>query len=577
MARWQVAQSDPELQDRLVGPLGISPITAQVLINRGIVDPDLADRFLHPTLHQLHDPFLLPDMEQAVTRLMTAIAQREAIVICGDYDTDGVCGAALLWRFFRMVGAQVGVDIPHRSDGYGLQVETVRRLHAGGAQLLVTIDNGSTARDALAEAARLGVPVLVTDHHEPGASLPPAVAVINPKRAESRYPFRGLCGTGVAFKLIMALRQRLRACGWFESCTEPNLRPLLDLVAVATVADVVPLIDENRLLVAVGMRQLAQSAWAGLRALMEVAQIDPTRLSTYTLGFQIGPRLNAAGRMAHAQTAAELLMTDDAATAVRLAQEVHTLNTERQATEQAIRTAVDVRLQQRGDVSVRSSIVMADPAWPSGVIGIVAGRIAEQYRLPTILIGIEGEWGRGSARSVGNFPLLEAIAACAQHLERYGGHRAAAGVTVRAEWVDAFAGRFEEEATMRLTAADREKQLSVDALVVPESLSLALAQELAQLGPFGLGNPEPLLLLQQQVVIRRRIVGRNHLQLHLQGNPQPLQAIAFSHGEHPAAAAECLDLVFTPTPNTWNGSVQLQLQVRDLRAAERREKIDTVR
>ncbi len=566
--RWEFADVDAGAVQRLADELSIHPMTAKILVKRGIVDPDLARIFLAPELSQLHDPFLLPDMDVAVARLIVAMTDNEAITICGDYDTDGVCSTALLLRFLRQIGARVDHYIPHRErDGYGLQAAAVTQLVARGSTLLVTVDNGTGALEAVAAASAAGLDVIITDHHEVGDALPKALAIVNPKRADAKYPFTGLCGAGVAFKLLMALRQRLRTTGWFATHPEPNLRELLDLVAVATVADVVPLIDENRILVAHGLRQLQRQPKIGLRELLRVAGTPSDRIDSYALGFQLSPRLNAAGRLAHADLALELLATEDTARAAVLAGELNALNAQRQQTEARIIAQIRERIALVPDLHSRSSLVLADVAWPVGVVGIVAGRIAETYRLPAVVIGLPGEVGRGSARTVGNFPLLESIAACRDSLQHFGGHEAAAGLTIAADRVEQFTNDFEVAARARLQPSMREKSLRADAEITVSELSRELTDELQRLGPFGMGNPEPLLVVRGAQVERRRIVGNNHLQLRVRQQQTILPAIGFSMGQHPAIDAAVVDLIGTPTLNTWQGATTVQLRMRDFMAS----------
>lgn len=574
MYRWHITPPVPAQQQRLADALHVHPITAQVLINRGIADPDIAQQFLRPQLSTLHDPFLLPDMDVAVMRVLQAVQQREPITVYGDYDVDGTCGTALLTRFLRMVGATVDTYIPHRErDGYGVHRHAIDVLRVRGTRLIITVDTGTTALEAIGYAREHGIDVIVTDHHEIDHDLPPALAVINPKRAGHHYPFRELCGTGVAFKLLTALRQRLRASGWFHQHPEPNLRALLDLVAVATIADIVPLTGENRTLASIGLQQLATSPQCGLDALMRVAGVDRSRLDGYAVGFQIGPRLNAAGRMADANLAVQLLLTEDRDEAVGIAAQLNTHNTERQRVEAEVRHAVDARLTADPLLLAdRASIVLADDAWPAGVVGIVASRVAETYRLPTILIGLSGDIGKGSGRTVGDFPLLETIRAAGEHLEKFGGHAAAAGVTVQRARLADFVHAFDAAARTLLRAEHRERVLAVDADILPEDISLTLAEELAQLEPFGLGNPMPLFVVRDLAVQQRRIVGKNHLQMQFVNAGQIIRAIGFSMGDRPEAQALHLDLVFTPAPNTWNGSTNVQLKLRDMRTT-----VDTVR
>jgi single-stranded-DNA-specific exonuclease len=565
-ATWNLLPQDPSACKQLGEALAISPITAQVLINRGLDSTAACAAFLSPNLQMLHDSALLPDIDIACDRLITALTQQERMCIYGDYDTDGVCGTVMMLKFLRAVGAQVDYYIPHRTkEGYGLNIPALQRILARGEHLVVTVDNGSTAHESLVWAQEHDIQVIITDHHELDGELPPALAVINPKRADSGYPFRELCGSGVALKVLIALRVRLRAMGWFTQREEPNLRHLMDLAGMATIADIVPLVDENRVIASIGLRQLASSVHVGVNALIDAAGVDRDDIGSYAVGFQLSPRINAAGRMAHASEAVDLLTTHDAKRAGILARQLHALNGERQRVERDIRDAISQQVAGDPLIHARASIVVSDESWPSGVVGIVAGRIAEEFRLPTIVIGTGNSPAHGSARSVGTFPLLEAMRACDEHLLACGGHAAAAGLTIAAENIAAFAAAFETVAQGQLRPEHRQRTLTIDADLTAADLDLGLAVELSRLEPFGLGNPSPQFIMRDLQVKSHRIVGNNHLQLQVRHGNQSIRAIAFSLGTHPAVGASGLDLLFTPSQNRWRGRTSVEMRVKDLR------------
>lgn len=568
MPQWRISELSGEIVRHLVTALDIHPITAQVLVNRGITAAETATAFFTPRFHHLHDPYTLPDMPAAVDRVVAAIRNGERICLFGDYDTDGVTGTALGVRFFRACGVPVDYWIPHRlREGYGLTVAAVERLATEQApQLLITIDNGATAVEAVAAARARGINVVVTDHHEVGAVLPAAVAVVNPKRRDtaSAYPFPGLCGVGVFFKFCTAIRHRLRAEGFFSARPEPHLAQWLDLVAVGTIADVVPLRDENRVFCTFGLKTLRHTKNLGLQALCRVAGLDGARIAPRAVAFQIAPRLNAAGRLADATLAVELLTTESAPRAEELATTLNTLNGERQGVEE--RMLKDCHRRLADQPPDRYSVVAAAPDWPAGVVGIIASRIASAYGKPTVLISTEGGVGRGSARGVGNFPLLEALAACGAHLERFGGHARAAGITIRPEAIPAFAAAFDAAVRERWEPADSAAQLQVDAEVTAEELTPRLVAELQQLAPYGEGNPEPVLCTRDVGVKQRRIVGNNHLKLTVHNAMITFDAIGFRLGDHPAGQAHRLDLAFVPEENEWNGLRSIQLKLLDLKA-----------
>lgn len=562
---WILAPQTPEQAQALADELSISPIVAQILINRGYDSTDSARAFLSPSLHDLRDPFTLPDMDKAVARICQAIVTEEHITIYGDYDVDGMTSTAILLRYLQAIGVTADYYIPHRQrEGYGMNLTAINTLAERGTQLIITVDNGSTALDAIAHAKSRGIDVVVTDHHEVQEISPEAVAIVNPKRDDSTYGFTGLCGAGIAFALVMALRKTLRETA--QDIPEPNLKSLLDLVAVGTVADLVPLQEDNRIFASIGLQQLSYRPHTGLAALMDVAKTPRDQLSAYHIGFQIGPRLNAAGRMGDARLGVELLTTDDSQVAARLAAQLDQLNAERRAVEQGMIDSVESMLASDPSLLQRSSIVMGHPEWPAGVIGIAAGRIAEKYRLPTILVSLESDPGRGSGRTVGDFPLLDCIKEASTSLQAFGGHSAAAGVTLSAEALAQFTQDFDAAATRMLTSEHRTKRIHADAALRAEDITLGLAHDIAALGPFGMSNPEPCFQALELGVQSQRIVGKNHLKLSFADGPRSIDAIAFGMGEHDAAQAPTLNAAFILEENIWNGRSKVQMRVRDIQS-----------
>lgn len=568
MPHWQTTTPNLEQQQQFVTTLGLHPITAQILMNRGVVAPQTAETFLSPRLQHLHDPYRLPDMRAAVDRLIRAILNGERILLFGDYDTDGVTGTALGLHFFRAVGVPVATFVPHRTrDGYGLTVGAIDRLRQtlGTPAIILTIDNGTTAAAAITHARACGIETIVTDHHEVPDPLPAAVAIVNPKRRDTTppYPFTGLCGAGVMFKLCTALRQALREQGYFANRPEPNLAQWLDLVAIGTIADIVPLVDENRTFCAHGLKVLGRTTNIGLAALCRIAHLDPTKCTARQVAFQIAPRLNAAGRLGDANLAVELLATDDATRAASLAATLHELNGERQRHEEQI--LHEATAMTDGD-NERMSIVAAAPTWSPGVVGIVAGRLAGRYRKPTILISTQEGKGIGSARGVGDFPLLEALAACAHLLERFGGHAKAAGLSLPPENIAAFRDAFDDAVRERMRSEYQATTLRIDAEIEPADITAQLVREIERLQPFGEGNLEPILCTRNMAVRQRRIVGGRHLKMTVHGGSISFDAIGFTLSDHPDGTADLLDLAFTPETNEWNGVRSIQLKLRDLKA-----------
>jgi single-stranded-DNA-specific exonuclease len=547
---------------RLVASLGISELTASVLVRRGYGDPENARLFLAGELPP-HDPFALGDMRAAVERIRAAVAAGERICVHGDYDVDGIAATALAVLLLRELGANVAWHLPSRFDeGYGVAGETLTRLAGEGCALVLTVDCGITAVDEIAAARKLGLDVIVTDHHRPGASLPDCPVVAT---RPSEYPFPELCGTGVVYKLGQAL---------FGIDSEIPRRHL-DLVALATVADVVPLVDENRSLAIAGLRTLARTQKPGLRALMKVAGVDPAAVDAAAIGFRLAPRINAAGRLGHPRSALQLLLTDDADEARRLADELEGLNRDRQAVEGRILREAIQQVEQLPEVKRRNrAYVLAGADWHEGVIGIVASRLVERFHRPVVLIaGGDGAW-KGSGRSISAFDLHASLGACAQFLERWGGHRAAAGLSIDPENVDAFADAFAAHAAGVLDDQDLQPTVAVDAIVPPNTpLTLDLCGELARLAPFGLGNPNVTLLAPGCELAELSAVGDGkHLRFRVRRDGADCgSAIAFGQGARLESFRDgSYDLAFRLEENHWNGTVAPQLVVRQTFVADER-------
>jgi single-stranded-DNA-specific exonuclease len=552
---WTLADSPPAAQAELVRALGISEVTASVLVRRGYSSPDVARRFLDGE-QPPHDPFLLGDMEAACARLRAAVAEGRRICVHGDYDVDGIAATTLALLLLRELGADVTWHLPSRFDeGYGVRSETLARLADEGCGLVLTVDCGITAVAEVAEAKERGIEVVVTDHHRPGETLPDCPIVAT---RPSAYPFPELCGTGVVYKLGQAL---------FGVDSEIPRRHL-DLVALATIADVVPLVDENRSLAIAGLRALGRTAKPGLRALMQSAGVDPAAVDAAAVGFRLAPRLNAAGRLGHPREALELLLTADEAEARRLADSLEELNRERQAVEgRILREAVAQVEAWPPERRARRAYAVAGADWHEGVIGIVASRLVERYHRPVVLIaGTEGDW-KGSGRSIPAFDLHAALGACAGLLGRWGGHRAAAGLSVAEENVEPFAEAFADHAAAVLDEEDLEPVTSVDAVVARGAdLSLDLCAELGRLSPFGLGNPAPTLLAPGCGLAELATVGDGkHLRFRVRREGRDAgSAIAFGQGSRLEVLRPDVlyDVAFRLEENRWNGTVAPQLVVR---------------
>lgn len=560
--RWKVKPEDKKLQDVLGKGLNILPLTAQLLINRGFVDCDKAFSFLRPELKSLHDPFLLKDMDRAVKRLFEAVSKREKIAVYGDYDVDGTTSTALLFLFFREIGVDIECYIPDRkTEGYGLNADAVKRLALRGVKVMVTVDCGSSNYEETALANSLGVDVIISDHHEVPENVPPAYALLNPKQKDCLFPFKGLAGVGVAFNLLMALRAHLREAGWFKA-EPPNLKKYLDLVSIGTIADIVPLVDENRVLVSYGLRELENTARPGLAALKEVSGIKPGKLSSESVAYQLAPRINAAGRLKNAATAFRLLITEDSAEAATLAGILNKENVARQALEEEI---LNEAVSMLGDGTADRGIVLASAGWHPGVIGIVASRLVERYSKPVVMIALDGETGKGSARGIRSFDMLEGLRACSKHLERFGGHKAAAGLSLSKDKLEAFRNDFVRYANEAIGDDDLIPEITLDAEVSLDEVDKRLVREIEGLAPFGSANREPVLCLTQAHIIRTEVVGAKHLRFKVKQKGCARSGIGFNLAALHPMEGQGYSLAFSPYLDDWQGSRDLKLRIKDVR------------
>jgi single-stranded-DNA-specific exonuclease len=545
----------------------LNPLLIQILAARGYRSDDEIKAFLKPLLSEMLDPHLLLGMSSAVKRLMTAHARQESVCIYGDYDVDGISGTALLVSFLRTAGFRCNYFIPNRfDDGYGLNKESIETIIGNGATLIISVDCGITAVDEAKVCRAHGVDLIVVDHHAPKDKLPQVCAILNPLQPDCTYPFKSLAGVGVAFNLLVALRSALRDAGLFADRPVPDLRQWLDLVALGTIADVVPLTGQNRIYAFHGLKQLSISPKPGIAALKQVAGITDT-VSCGQVGFRMAPRLNAAGRMESAVPGVDLLLSTDLEESRIIAADLDAANAERQAIERRIFDEADAMVQASGRSSERHSIVLASREWHQGIVGIVASRIVERYHRPTILIALNQEGtGKGSGRSIPGFHILDALNSCSQHLERFGGHRYAAGISLNADNVAAFAELFEDVATRSLSAADLMPSLEIDAEIPAKYVTHELVSELKRLEPFGAGNPEPVLMMRTLTVLERRVVGENHVRLRLMKDTIAFTAIAFRMAGR--EVPDRIDIAFFPEINEWKGSSSVQLRIKDLRPAE---------
>ena len=569
---WHLASADPAAADRLARALHLERPVAELLAIRGWTDPDEAERHLSSKLTALHDPAQLPDMQAAAQRLVRAIRDGEVILVHGDYDVDGVTGTSLLVRLFQLLGAKVAWHIPNRfTDGYAFGEHSIARAEEVGASVVVSVDNGTSSRETIAALAERGIDTVVTDHHEPPlGDLPPAVAIVNPKLGTSEYPFRELCGGAVAFKLAWGVCQELSGGGRVRDDLRAFLVDAMAYVAIATVCDVVPLVDENRILARYGLQSLEATQHAGLKNLLEVCGLSGRALSAEDVGFQIGPRLNASGRLGTAQTAVELLMCVDPVRAKALALELDRLNAERKEIERELSVAAQAAAEPFADPAEWPVLVLAGQGWHQGVIGIVAARLAERFERPAMIIGLDGAEGRGSCRTRPGVDLLDLLHAGADHMLRYGGHAQAAGLEIRADAVDALRDAVNERARETYADGMPEQPLEIDLDLPFEHMTPELMRRLERLAPYGERNAKPTLLSRDlRLAEPPRIVGadRSHLILRLRRGGHELRAIAFGLADRvdEMAMGEPLHLVYSPGWNTFRGETSLQLVVSDFR------------
>lgn len=572
----------------LAASLGLLPAVGRALWARGLRDAAAAERFLSPRLDQLSDPFGLKGIDAAVARIQRALEEREPLCIYGDYDVDGVTSTALLVGTLRKLAAcapgaappaRIDFYVPHRLvEGYGLNLEAMRKLSARGTRLLVSADCGVTAVDEVEAANKLGMDVVVIDHHTAAQVLPRAVAILNPHQPGCVFPGRELAAVGVAFHLLLALRKTLRDAGWFARSPEPNLREQLDLVALGTIADVVPLTGPNRVLVHFGLKELARAARPGILALKSVAQVKG-EVSGADVGFKLGPRINAAGRLDDASVGVRLLLTEDLVEARTLAEQLDRANSERQELQARIAGEALEQAEKVFSKAGRHSIVVSSKGWHVGVVGIVASRIVERFHRPTVVLVDEGGVSKGSGRSIEGFHLYDALAQCSSHLTRFGGHRHAAGVTLPSAGVTAFAEALEERARAQMNADMLSPRLRVDAEIDEKEIQLDLARQLQRLAPFGVGNPEPVFVCRTltahevRVLPDKRGTGPGHLKLRL--GPEPavraaerspvLEAIGFGLGRAKLLPGERFDGAFQVGIDTYLGAERLQLKMKDLK------------
>jgi single-stranded-DNA-specific exonuclease len=567
--KWDTLASDDAAAERLAAALNVAPIVARILCQRGFSDPELAARFLNPSLDHLHDPMMLADMPVAVDRILAAIERKERIAIHGDYDVDGITSTVILRRALELLGADVCHFIPERlRDGYGLQPETFDRLQTEQVRLVISVDCGIRGVEAARRARELGIDLIITDHHEPDTTLPPAIAVINPKRHDCAYPDKHLAGVGVALKLVQALCRKRGREKWLPA--------FIKVAALGTLADVVPLIGENRVIAKLGLDLLSQGPHkVGLRALLDVAGLTGKPIDSGHVAFQIAPRVNAAGRMASPDIAARLLLAADEAMApeaLELARQLDSENLRRQEEEATILAEARRLVETDPVIGARSVLVVNGDGWHRGVIGIVASKLVDTFHRPAIVIAVDGEAAHGSCRSIRGFDMLAALEHCAPLLMRFGGHKQAAGLTLAPDRLEAFRAAVTNYADGVLSPDDLKPRLRIDAALGFRDITGDLAGQMTLLAPFGAGNPRPLFeAAGVEVVDGPRRIKERHLKMALKQNGRVFRAIAWRASEREQFITDhraSLDLAFSLEHNRYQGDEFLELTVSDVRPAQ---------
>ncbi|MGM0453165.1 MAG: single-stranded-DNA-specific exonuclease RecJ [Thermodesulfobacteriota bacterium] len=551
--------------------IGCHPVTATVLANRGFDGQSDMSAFLHPALGHIHSFDALKDMDKAVDRIARAIAGEEKILVFGDYDVDGVTATTILYQFLQQAGADVDCYIPHRTEeGYGLKTEHIETVAiARQIDLIITTDCGAGSCEAVRAARAAGIGVVITDHHDID-ELPEADAVVNPKRSDCRAGLEHLAGVGVAFYLLICLRKALRERGVWPDGGEPNLKAVCDLVALGTVADIVPLIRENRVIVKTGLAVLNESARPGIRALLEVCGLQKPRIDTDDLAFRLAPRLNAAGRMDHAMQAVRLLTTRDPAEAASIAEAVNALNARRQTVENQIMQGIKLFLENEPEMLTGKSLVLASEQWHQGVLGIVASRLVETYFRPVILFTIENGVGVGSARSIPGIDLYDSLHACHPYLETYGGHAMAAGLRVKCDQIDPLRRALDARICQNYCETVFEPQLKIDCELNFDMISESLVDEIESLQPFGADNPEPLFFANDVQVLFSKIVGRFHRRMIVcqpgSKTDKRFVAMCFNIDPQQSQPNRFFRMAFRLRWNYYNGSKTIQLIVEETQA-----------
>lgn len=565
--QWKLPDADRKAQRLLEAELGVNSIISQILVNRHILTPDDANKFLNPSLKDLHNPFLMKDIAKGVDRVIQAISSGERIAVYGDYDADGITSVAVLVKFLSQIHGNVSYYIPDRiKEGYGLNKNALDKLKYDGVTLIITVDCGITDCDEVEYSRTLGMDTIVLDHHEVPEVLPNAVAAINPHRNDCLFPFKHLAGVGIVFNFLIALRGRLRQTGFWEGKPYPNLKEYLDLVALGTIGDISPLIDENRIFAKIGLDIITEGKRIGIEALRKKSGLDYNNVNSTDASFKLIPRINAAGRIGSPDNAVKMLLTDDMNEASNVALLLDGYNRERQDIERSILNEILERIDAKYDRHDIKSIVLASSEWHPGVIGIVASKLVDRYYRPAILICLKDGMGKGSGRSIAEFNLYQGLKdRCSDLLVSYGGHRYAAGISIEEENIEQLSEALDNAVVTELDVEALSPKTMIDAECHLSEIDYNLISDIEKMAPFGNMNPEPILYVKNIMPTFPTTVGNNHLRMRLNENDINHDCIWFSKGHLLNLISESrIDAAFTPHINNWNGRSTIQLKLKDV-------------
>ncbi len=567
--QWEILEPDKKKVDALVKTLGISKTVATVLVNRGLHDIETASYFLQGKIKSLPDPFLLKDSEKASEIIIDNIKKKKKIVIYGDYDVDGITSTIVMYNFLSYIGAQVDYYIPHRlEDGYGLNTYTLEEIATKGGELVITVDCGITSVDEIKYSKDLGLYTIIIDHHHVGEEVPEAIAIVNPHQSDCKYPFKDMAAVGVAFSFLMVLKKVVERDGFFKGKL-PNLVEYLDIVSMGTVADMVPLLESNRIFVKHGLTQMQKNKRPGLLALANICGIkDLKEITPSIISYKMAPRLNAAGRIGNAIKGLELIISNDYEIALKMAEELNLTNEYRQQLEADIFEQAVKKVEESDILETKSSIVLFSNKWHPGVIGIVASRLVEKYYKPTIMISVEDGVGRGSARSIPQLHIYNIIEQLSNHLVQYGGHKYAAGMTIKESEIEEFRTKFDILAQEALELEEYRQRTEIDGELDLSELTPELVVALSKLEPFGMNNPEPSFISRKVKILKQNMINRMHLHWKLgsQNTNLSFNAIGFSllnGGKKTPKVGDVIDIIYFPRINTYGGSIGLQLYIKD--------------